>query len=327
MSENQQFINPHLFVKTAARLHMGFFDLSGQLGRRFGSLGLGLNAPSTLIELAVGNHVFGETIEADYVRKSKSTILAYAQIKQDVSIKVHEEIPRHFGLGSGTQMALAVGAGINQLFKLDLSPVKIASIIGRGMRSGIGVGTFVHGGLVLDGGRGAHTKVPPIIAQHRFPSSWRIILIFDHAHVGVHGVEEADAFAVLENADLQATEKISHQILMQALPALHDGDLDAFGKAIAALQAYTGDYFSPVQGGRYASALVTKVLHFLSEEGVACVGQSSWGPTGFAVVESEDAAEQYLVQLKSVFKEQQLAWLVCSANNTGASINIGNENT
>jgi beta-RFAP synthase len=301
---------------------MGFFDLNGQLGRRFGSLGLGLNAPNTLVELAVGNHVFGEASEADYVRKSKAAILAYAHIEQAVSVKVHEEIPRHFGLGSGTQMALAIGAGINQLFKLDLSSVEIASIIGRGMRSGIGVGTFVHGGLVVDGGRGARTKVPPIIAQYHFPPAWRIILIFDHAHDGVHGVEEADAFTDLENADTQATEKISHQILMQALPALHDGDLDAFGEAIAALQAYTGDYFSPVQGGRYASSLVTKVLHFLSEQGVACVGQSSWGPTGFAVVKSEQVAEQYLLQLKSIFKEKQLSWLVCSASNTGASINV-----
>lgn len=325
MQINQQTANAHVFVKTSARLHMGFLDLNGQLSRRFGSLGLGLDAPNTSIELAVGRHVFGETAQIDYVEKSKHLILAHTQIKAEVSIKVSEEIPRHFGLGSGTQMALAIGAGINQLFKLDLSLVDIASIIGRGMRSGIGVGTFAHGGLVVDGGRGKQTSVPPIIAQHRVPEAWRILLIFDHAHIGIHGIEEADAFAALKNADLKMTEKVNHQILMQALPALHDADLDLFGKAIAALQAYTGDYFSPVQGGRYASKLVGKVLCFLSEQGVLCVGQSSWGPTGFAVFKNQALAEQYLLQTKAAFKETQLSWLICLASDKGASIKVEDE--
>ena len=34
-------------VTTSARLHMGFFDLNGNLGRRFGSIGVSLQAPMT----------------------------------------------------------------------------------------------------------------------------------------------------------------------------------------------------------------------------------------------------------------------------------------
>ncbi len=320
---NNPQINQSVFVNAFARLHMGFLDLNGSQGRRFGSLGVGLDGLDTLIELTIGDDVFNEA-EAAYVKQSKQLILQYAKIQQAVSIKVHREIPRHFGLGSGTQMALAIGMGISQLFNLNLSLTDIAQITKRGLRSGIGIGTFAKGGLVLDGGRGANTIVPPIITQQPFPEAWRILLIFDHGHVGVHGDEEVQAFARLEDADLAETQTVNYQVLMRALPAIQEGDLIRFGEAIAALQAYTGDYFAPAQGGRYASQYVADVLNFLSKSKINCVGQSSWGPTGFAVFESEAVATQYLTQLKSTFNKPQLSWLLCKARNVGAVIKTDN---
>ena len=38
-------------VETAARLHMGFVDLHGGLGRRFGSIGVGLTEPRLILEV------------------------------------------------------------------------------------------------------------------------------------------------------------------------------------------------------------------------------------------------------------------------------------
>ena len=318
-----------VFVNAFARLHMGFLDLNGSQGRRFGSLGLGLNAPDTLIELTTDQHAFGDVEEPAYVNKSKQLILAHANIKRDVSIKVHREIPRHFGLGSGTQMALAIGAGLNQLFNLDLTPAEIAAMTGRGLRSGIGIGTFDRGGVVLDGGRGDGTNVPPIVVQQPFPEAWRILLIFDHSHVGVHGDEELNAFATLQDAELRETQKVNHQILMRALPAIQEGDLSVFGKSIALLQAYTGDYFAPVQGGRYASKQVAQVLNYLTNSGVSCVGQSSWGPTGVAIFENDAIAQDYLIKLKATFQDagrgENLSWLICAASNVGAFVNTGNK--
>jgi beta-RFAP synthase len=304
---------------------MGFLDLNGQAGRRFGSLGLGLNAPDTLIELAIGQQVFGSVAEENYVLKSKQAILAHANIDEDVSILVHHAIPRHFGLGSGTQMALAVGEGINQLFNLDLTLDEIASVTSRGMRSGIGIGTFASGGLVLDGGRGVDTVVPPIISQQHFPEDWTVVLIFDHQHVGMHGDEEVEAFASLKDAGKQQTEEVNHQIMTRALPAVKEKDLTTFGEAVSLLQAYTGDYFAPVQGGRYVSQLVAEVLNDLIEQGVSCVGQSSWGPTGFAIFENNEVAEKHLTRLKATFQSPQLSWLTCKACNVAASVNVGNK--
>lgn len=312
----------HVFVNAFARLHMGFLDLNGKSGRRFGSLGLGLSAPDTLIELAVGKDRFVDNVEESYVCKSKQAILAHTNIKEAVSIQAHRAIPRHFGLGSGTQMALAIGEGLNQLFDLELSLDEIAMITHRGNRSGIGIGTFVNGGLVLDGGRGAHTATPPIISHQSFPDEWAVVLIFDHQHIGVHGDDEVNAFASLQDADKQHTQEVNHQVLMRALPAIQERDLKVFGEAIQLLQAYTGDYFAPVQGGRFASKLVAKVLSYLTEQGVGCVGQSSWGPTGFAIFESDEVAEQYVSELKATFQDPKLSWLVCKARNVGATINV-----
>jgi len=254
-------------VNAYARLHMGFLDLNGSQGRRFGSLGLGLTAPDTYIELALGQQVFDQ-VEPAYVTKSKQALLAHANIDEAVSIYVHREIPRHFGLGSGTQMALAIGEGINQLFNVKMGLDEIAAVTNRGKRSGIGIGTFAQGGVVLDGGRDNGTVIPPIITQQAFPDAWRVLLIFDHTHIGVHGDAETQAFANLADADLASTQSVCYKVLMQALPALKEQNLTAFGQAIAALQAYNGDYFSPVQGGCYASERVAAVLERLVDEGV-----------------------------------------------------------
>src|ERR1700680_1975654 len=39
-------------VTAAARLHLGFLDLNGGLGRRFGSIGLAIDAPRTRLTIS-----------------------------------------------------------------------------------------------------------------------------------------------------------------------------------------------------------------------------------------------------------------------------------
>ncbi|HAJ71127.1 MAG TPA: GHMP kinase, partial [Methylophilaceae bacterium] len=101
-----------VLINTTARLHMGFFDLNGQGGRQFGSLGLSLDAPSTKVELTMAQGAVESQHEQDYVFKNKRLVLDYLGIAQNVDIQVLEQVPRHSGLGSGTQMALAIGVGI-----------------------------------------------------------------------------------------------------------------------------------------------------------------------------------------------------------------------
>ncbi|MBC7787576.1 MAG: GHMP kinase [Methylophilaceae bacterium] len=311
-------------VTANARLHMGFFDLNGGLGRRFGSIGLGLDAPVTEINV---HHLLDANIlknEVNFNERTFKIIKNYTEvlnIKNKFNVECLHLIPEHAGLGSGTQLALAIGSAINQLSGLNLTLQQLAAISQRGARSGIGVGTFKSGGIVVDGGRGELTEVPPIIARADFPEDWRVLLIFDEAHIGKHGEQEVTAFRTLSEASLASAEKLSHRILMQALPALAEQDLTSFGHAIRELQICTGDYFAPVQGGRYASKSVEQVLNFLELQAVPCFGQSSWGPTGFAIFANVEEANKYQNLLNMQFKHlPTLSYQVSKGLNQGASI-------
>ncbi len=80
---------------------------------------------------------------------------------------------------------------------------------------------------------------------------------------------------------------------MQALPALVERDLAQFGEAISRIQTILGNYFAPAQGGaRYTSPSVAAAMALLERYGAIGIGQSSWGPTGFAFAASDDEAQR-----------------------------------
>ncbi len=318
-------------IKSTARLHMGFFDLHGGLGRKFGSIGLSLATPTIELSAQMSSQlqVEGITSVVDKVASIAQQFITKLNLSGSVRFNIRQHIPEHAGLGSGTQTALAVGAAISQLYKLNLSTAQIAELTGRGGRSGIGIAAFDYGGLLIDGGRAARTNtslsklssnVPPLLARYDFPEDWRVLLILDASQPGIHGEVEREAFKQLPEFSESLAAHLCRYVLMQAMPAIVEQDLTAFGFAIQELQSHVGDYFAPAQGGRYASQQVGAVLQALQNMGVACFGQSSWGPTGFAVFENELEAEKHLQQLESMFLDSHLSWKICSARNAGAEI-------
>ncbi|MDP2072109.1 beta-ribofuranosylaminobenzene 5'-phosphate synthase family protein [Methylotenera sp.] len=329
-------------VKSTARLHMGFFDLHGGLGRKFGSIGLSLTTPSVELTANPSDKLLVTGLASQHAFDIAQKIITKLSLNGAVNLNVKQCIPQHAGLGSGTQFSLAIGAAISRLYQLNLNVVQIAELTGRGSRSGIGIAAFNSGGLLIDGGRvsGLHSssenklqeaslpvlskvpslKVPPLLARYDFPEHWRILLIFDASQPGIHGEEELVAFNKLPVFSENLAAHLCRSVLMQAMPALVEQDLNTFGRSIRELQGHVGDYFAPAQGGRYASKKVGAVLQYLESTGVACLGQSSWGPTGFAVFENLAEAEKHLQQLKITFAESNLTWVICSANNHGAEI-------
>ena len=167
-------------VIAPARLHLGFIDMHGGLGRSFGSLGLCLGDIVTHVRAVESEDVIISGASGNRASAYVGQILEYLNIDQGVEMIIKNAIPEHAGLGSGTQLSLAVGTAIAKLYKKPLSTRKIAEVLGRGARSGIGVGAFSMGGFMVDGGRGKKTDVPPIISHIYFPESWRVLLIFDH---------------------------------------------------------------------------------------------------------------------------------------------------
>lgn len=314
-------------VTTSSRLHMGFFDLNGGLGRKFGSIGLSLQAPVTSLKIRPSETFTAEGEGAERAIKIAQQVASHLSIDGGVHIQLDQVIPEHSGLGSGTQLSLAVGMAMNALYQRNLNVNEVAVLTQRGTRSGIGLGTFATGGLIVDGGRAPTSPVPPVIARAEFPEVWPILLIFDKGHSGVHGTQELSAFQNLPIFPEASATLLCRQVLMRALPAIAERDLPAFGHAIQTLQAVTGDYFAPVQGGgRYTSPLVAKVLSQLQANGVHCFGQSSWGPTGFAVFENQLEAETQLNQLNATFgHEQNLEFVLTKANNQPSQIVVSQE--
>lgn len=316
-------------IRSSARLHMGFFDLHGGLGRKFGSIGVSLAEPVLLVNASGAEKltVTGEqSVPATVLAKANAIarqLITKLNLNAAVALRIGEYIPEHAGLGSGTQIALAVGKAISHVYQLDLSTRQIAELADRGRRSGIGVAAFDHGGLLIDGGRaanGASDAVPPMLARYGFPEEWSILLIFDNTQPGIHGEQEKLGFNQLPVFSESLAAHLCRHVLMQAMPAIVERDLAAFGQSIQVLQQHVGDYFAPVQGGRYASKLVGSVLDQLQQSGVACFGQSSWGPTGFAIFENTQAAENHLLQLEKIFTDQALSWKICKASNQGAQV-------
>lgn len=323
-------------VKSSARLHMGFFDLHGGLGRKFGSIGLSIKAPSIELTATRADKLTMTGLSNSRVEEIAENVITKLNSKFNISAAVNfniqQNLPEHAGLGSGTQQALAIGTAISRLYGLNLTTQQIAEISSRGGRSGIGIAAFDLGGLLVDGGRvsdatqsavsrlGVGNKIPPLLARYDFPEDWKILLIFDNKQPGIHGDEELAAFKTLPVFPQNLAAHLCRSVLMQGMPAIVERDLTAFGGCIRELQMHVGDYFAPAQGGRYASQQVGAVLQYLEASGVACLGQSSWGPTGFAVFDSAELADKTMLELEMTFTEPNLTFMLCSANNSGANI-------
>jgi beta-RFAP synthase len=261
--------------------------------------------------------------EAERTARHLETMRQHLGLKGAYHARIEAAVPAHAGLGSGTQIALAVAAGMRRLHGIALDPPGDAVRLGRGTRSGVGIGLFEQGGLVVDGGRGAAAAPAPIISRIRFPDEWRVVVVIDPHRTGMHGPDEGAAFAALPPAPPEHAARLCRLVVMQALPALAEHDIVNFGAAIRELQLRVGDYFAPAQGGRrFASPDVARALDIVDREGGFGIGQSSWGPTGFAFARSQDEAARLIAAVRRDRGCGSLDIRICRGLNRGADIAI-----
>jgi beta-RFAP synthase len=285
-----------VFVETPARLHFGLLDLRGSLGRRYGGIGAAAPEPTLLVSACAADalDVRGEDAEraADFARR----FLAHHASSGGIGgarLRVHRTLPSHAGLGSGTQLALAVARALAELYGATTAAPELARAMGRARRSAIGTWTFAGGGLVLEGGRRPESDdVAPLLARLPFPPAWRCVVAVPLSTPGLSGIDEAEAFAQLPQPPEGDAERVAHLVLMALLPALADADLVTFGAALSAIQALTGRWFAPVQGGTFAPGPSEELVRRMTEWGTPGVGQSSWGPAVYGIVDGEDAGRR-----------------------------------
>jgi beta-RFAP synthase len=288
-------------VEAPARIHFGMLDLRGSLGRRFGGIGAGVFDPSLVIDVERAAGVEAEGAEANRAAEFARRYLDSQGVREGARIVIRHAIPGHAGLGSGTQLALAVARGIAELYGLPTDTATLAAAVGRARRSAIGTWLFDGGGFIVEGGRREDMgRIAPLLARLPIPESWRCVVALPWSAGSVSGESEVQAFRELPPPPQREVEHVAHLVVMSLLPSLVDGDLGTFGRAITEIQQINGSWFAPAQGGAFASGVSTELISKMIEWGAAGVGQSSWGPAVYGIVDGDDAAAELADNARAV---------------------------
>jgi beta-RFAP synthase len=276
-------------VEAPARLHLGMLAVAGDGGRRFGGLGVSVGRPAVVVEAERADELSAEGADAGRALAFARRAHAALGLEGGARLRVVRAIPEHVGLGSGTKLALAVTQAMAALDARDIDAPGLAAAAGRAARSAVGMWTFALGGLVVEGGRRPGVERPaPLLARHPMPDAWRAVLVVPGAEPGLSGAAEEEAFGGLVPAP-ERSAAIAQLVVTSLLPALVEGELEEFGAALTRIQELVGDSFAAAQGGRFHPR-AAPVVEALLRCGAAGAGQSSWGPTVYGVVGSEEAA-------------------------------------
>jgi beta-RFAP synthase len=241
-----------------------------------------------------------------------------------LAFRISQAAPEHQGLGTGTQLGLAVASAVaTAAGQTGAAVADLARCAGRGQRSGLGIHGFARGGLLVDGGKAAIEGVAPLVARLDFPEDWPLVIVLPPG-TGLHGRTECQAFEQLArtSAGLEATDPLCRLVLLGLLPAAAERDWRAFGEALFDFNVRVGEIFAPIQGGVYAHPAVAAVVAWVRGQGVAGVGQSSWGPAVYAVAADADAAADLTARLRRRFAWDAEAVFITKARNRGATSEV-----
>ncbi len=313
-----------IHVRTPARLHFGILNPTGNRGRKFGGVGLAVSEAGFEInvekseELKVG----GSEQQRERVIKTAKKVIKAFDIPDKVTIEVIQEIPSHIGLGSTTQLTLALAKAISILHEKDTALVELAEKLGRGKRSGVGTYAFRDGGFVVEGGKMGN-EFPPLVLRRSFPENWKLVVAIPDIERGFSETEEEEHLNSLDFNE-NSPEKICRRVLLEMLPALVQKNIESFGRAITRVDELTGEAFSSEQEGTFKDKNISELRNYMLEKGAYGAGQSSWGPTIYGLTSDEKQAEQLKEETKAYLEQKDLLGetFIATPNNEGASIDV-----
>jgi len=315
-----------VYIKTPARLHLGLIDLNGELGRVFGGLGLGIDQPNVILEAEQSPKLAVTGENAELAKTLAKRFLETYHVQTNASINVKQTIPDHVGLGSGTQLALAVATALKKLFNIKATTQELAVAMGRAQRTSVGTTIFEQGGFVVDGGKTTQKNspytFPPLIFRQAFPADWQFVVAVPNTNKGLSNDKEKSAFNQLPPMSAETAGRICRLIVMKLLPGLIEHDIKSFGEALTQVQNAVGDSFSSVQAGRYSSPVAAKGIEFLRKLGAYGTGQSSWGPAFYGLFQKEEAKEAQRNFRRFLQASVGGKVFIAKANNKGAYIKL-----
>jgi beta-RFAP synthase len=287
-------------VTAPARLHFGMLDPAGIGTRRFGGCGVGVESPRVVVRASPrpGEEVAAHGAQADraaaFARRARD---AFGH-RGGIEVEVCEAIPPHVGLGSGTKLGLAIARAVAELAGVPARPEELADASGRGARSSVGSWTFAGPGLVVEAGVPEGGWISPLVARYLMPEHWRCVLALPIGAEGLSGDAERRFFDQMPEQGA-GEPGVSRLLLTALLPGLLAGDIAEFGAALSAIQREIGSMFATRQGGVFHPR-AAPVVEALEALGVGAVGQSSWGPSVYGIVDSAERASEVAERLTAI---------------------------
>jgi beta-ribofuranosylaminobenzene 5'-phosphate synthase len=325
-----------VIVETPSRIHLGLIDLHGGLGRVDGGIGISLEEPGILLEVRPCRETRasgGDEASRAVAQRVSASVLRAIRAPGGVEITLRRVYPSHVGLGSGSQLALAVARGTCELFGRSHPVRELALMAGRGGTSGIGTATFEQGGFLVDGGHSfgeagekadfrpsaasAGVRPAPIIARHDLPPAWQVVLATPRIPAGASGAREVDIFRSACPVPLEEVRETCHEVLMRMLPGVVDRDLELFARAVNRIQDLG---FKKVEHSLQPPEIRLLMAEML-DAGAPCAGMSSFGPTVYAIT---DSGAPGVLRAAERFMEGHgggSAW-ISPPRNTGAGVRV-----
>ncbi|MFX1393061.1 MAG: beta-ribofuranosylaminobenzene 5'-phosphate synthase [Promethearchaeota archaeon] len=326
-------------ITTPCRIHLSLIDENGYTGRVDGGIGLMLDRPNVVFEATNSaddfqiecNKYYRESIEV--INEKASKIFKTFNISnKNFHFYLKRYYPSHVGLGSKTQLSLAIATAISKLKEIKVSTKDLTKIVQRGGTSGIGWRGFETGGFILDGGHdfgkgkekesflpsSASTSADPAITILRYliPENWRFVLAIPNVKKGAYGDEERSIFQKHAPIPRDEVNEVSHQILMKILPGIMKDDLECFGQGLKRIQNIGFKHIEI----NLQQKIVRNLLGFFDEYGIKAYGMSSFGPSVVGITESDSEAADLFEAVHKFLKKIGGHIYICKPNNTGAII-------
>lgn len=306
-------------VESPARLHFGLVNPFNRDMRLYVGAGVAIKEPSTVVEVAESGELAVAGCRSVEILE-KLGMLKERGIELRGRVYIEKCIPKHVGLGSTTQLVLSVIRGLLEVNDIRADLIPIVKDLGVGAISGVGTYAFLYGGFVVDVGKRKPEEFPRLFMRLEFPEDWYFLLLTPSGR-GLAEEEERRAFSEASaHVDKALVWKASYYLFNELIPALMERDFNSFARALAQLQETVGVMFEKHQGGVFAT-YSQRAIRFLREHGIIGVGQSSWGPTVYGVVNELDEAEK----IAELARREGIGEVVITtSDNRGAKIYVTN---
>ncbi|MFX1274093.1 MAG: beta-ribofuranosylaminobenzene 5'-phosphate synthase [Promethearchaeota archaeon] len=328
-------------ITTPCRIHLSLIDENGYTGRVDGGIGLMLDQPNVVFEASNSadefqiecDHYYRESIEV--INEKASKIFKEFNINnKNFHFNLEKYYPSHVGLGSKTQLSLAIATAITKLKNIDITTQELTKLVERGGTSGIGWRGFETGGFILDAGHefgmgkeketflpsSACPFVDPALTIFRYPipENWRFVIIIPNVKKGAYGDEEVNIFQKFAPIPREEVNEVSHQVLMKVIPGILKNDLESFGDGLKRIQSIG---FKKIEINLQHNT-VKGLLNFLDNYGVKAYAMSSFGPSVVGITESDIEAEKLKEEVREFLKPDGEHVYLSKPNNSGAKIEI-----